>query len=246
MGLKRLINRVVGMTGYQFSRVPSVTLEIERGHYEWLRARDIRTVLDVGANTGQFATMIRKILPRATIYSFEPLADVFSELCRTGERLGNMHCMHLALGESNGEMKMYRNAASASSSLLPLAKRHQQAFPNAEEGAREIVQIRSLDEVCAPLALYRGILLKMDAQGYELSILKGGKSVLPAVDTIIVEASFVSLYEGQPLFNDIYEFLYSRSFNYHGNLEKVLDPVSGEVLWEDAVFLRRSPEETPR
>ena len=240
MGIKKLINSVVGMSGYQFGRVPSVALDISRGHYEWLRSRNIRTVLDVGANTGQFAMMIREVLPGAAIYSFEPLEEAFSKLLLTGRQLGNMHCMQMALGERSGEADMHRNAALASSSLLPIGTRHLKAFPHATEATRETVRIRSLDEVCSSLTLEKNILLKLDTQGYELAVLKGAGTTLQQVDTIIVEASFVPLYQDQPLFHDIYDFLHSRSFDYHGSLEKAIDPSNGEVLWEDALFRRTS------
>ena len=48
------------------------------------------TVLDVGANTGQFALEIHKILPQAMIYSFEPLKDCYEQL------MHNMTCQVLA------------------------------------------------------------------------------------------------------------------------------------------------------
>src|SRR3954469_17925598 len=52
----------------------------EHDRFNWLRNAGIRTVLDIGANTGQFATHIHAILPTAQIYSFEPLAECYRQL----------------------------------------------------------------------------------------------------------------------------------------------------------------------
>ncbi len=43
----------------------------------WLQNRNIKTVLDIGANTGQFANLIQKILPQANIISFEPIKKCY-------------------------------------------------------------------------------------------------------------------------------------------------------------------------
>jgi hypothetical protein len=46
----------------------------------WFKSFGIDTVLDIGANTGQFTKTILALLPNANIYSFEPLPDCFEQL----------------------------------------------------------------------------------------------------------------------------------------------------------------------
>lgn len=46
----------------------------------WILSHSIRTVVDIGAHTGQFTRAIHELLPAAKIYSFEPLADCFEAL----------------------------------------------------------------------------------------------------------------------------------------------------------------------
>ena len=46
-------------------------------HRKWLQAANIRTVVDVGANAGQFSSAIRCFVPEAQIYAFEPLPDCY-------------------------------------------------------------------------------------------------------------------------------------------------------------------------
>src|SRR5207302_11138511 len=68
----------------------------------WLRDLAIRTVLDIGANEGQFAREIREILPDAKIISFEPLRDCYEGLLAQADSLGAFEVHNFALGEERG------------------------------------------------------------------------------------------------------------------------------------------------
>jgi FkbM family methyltransferase len=237
--LKRFMNDLLGIVGYRIvSTKTSVARDISLGRYDWLRKRHISTVIDVGANTGQFASNARRIYPAATIYSFEPLAACFEQLNRQAERLQPMHCFPFALGSTNASENIHVNTESASSSMFTLGDRHKEAFPSARQSREEQVEVRTLDSVSSELQCKPGILIKIDVQGYELEVLKGSERILSETDTLIVETSFSRLYEGQPLFQDIYQFLSDRKFTYAGNFGKIVDPANGEILQEDSVFFR--------
>lgn len=100
------------------------------GPFEWLRDWNIRTILDVGANTGQFARRLHRALPGARIYSFEPLTECFEQLKSTVDDVSGFRAFNFALGQTNGETQIHHNEASACSSLLPLGELHKQAFPS--------------------------------------------------------------------------------------------------------------------
>jgi hypothetical protein len=73
-------------------------------------------------------------------------------------------------------------------------------------------------------------------QGYEAKVIAGGEDVVACAKIIIVEVSFQRLYEGGPLFDDIYRILKDRGFNYAGNFEQLYSPKNGRVLQADAIF----------
>ena len=52
----------------------------------------------------------------------------------------------------------------------------------------------------------------MDIQGAELDVLQGGENVLSSVLAMVLEAEFVPLYKGQPLYGDLDAFLRRRDF----------------------------------
>ncbi|MBI3006521.1 MAG: FkbM family methyltransferase [Ignavibacteriales bacterium] len=213
--------------------------DIARGKYSWLQEMDIATVLDIGANTGAFAEMMRQILPQAMIYSFEPLESCYKQLISKAPVLRPMQCFQFALGQEHAIKTMYRNDYSPSSSLLPMGKRVHEAFPFTRHAVEEQIVVRSLDEVAGELFLKKPILLKADVQGYELNVLTGAEKTLPMIDILILETSFVELYVGQPLFDEVYQFLHDRRFSYSGSLGQILDPSKGVILQEDSIFVRR-------
>ena len=68
----------------------------------WLPTYHINTIIDVGANVGQFAQEIRLVLPQAFVYSFEPLLDCYHQL--VGNMSGDQKCkaFNVALGDKEG------------------------------------------------------------------------------------------------------------------------------------------------
>lgn len=227
---------MIGITGYQISRRPSFQTDLIRGKFRWLQETRIATVLDVGANTGQFAVMARQLWDEAMIYSFEPLASCYMQLCDNTSTLQPIRCFPIALGEHEGSITMQKNDFSPSSSILKLGEAHAKAFPFAVNVVEEEVKMSTLDAVSRSLDLSPGVLLKIDVQGYELQVLRGGRATLPHIELVIVETSFVELYEGQPLFWEVYQLLHEYGFHYVGALEQLVDPASGAILQADSIF----------
>jgi hypothetical protein len=78
------------------------------------------------------------------------------------------------------------------------------------------VEVRRLDRVLTADAIQRPALMKLDVQGGELDVLKGCGALLDSIDAILLEGSFVELYEGQVLVADIIAFLRERGFEFRG------------------------------
>ncbi len=205
---------------------------------KWLRDMDFQTVLDVGANVGQFATAARAILPDATIYSFEPLPDCFLELERRMSRTGKFRAFNVGLGADRGELQFNRSSFAPSSSFRKMAALHKQNYPWTVGSEPVNVKVETLDGLAATLDLVDPILLKIDVQGYEDRVLAGGKATCSRAAAIIVEVSFETLYEGQPLFDDIYRSLTGMGFVYKGDLDETAERKTGRNLYADAIFLR--------
>lgn len=200
----------------------------------------VDTVLDVGANTGQFARQLRRHFGYAgRILSFEPLSAAFAELQRAAGGDAQWQVFNFALGESAGSQRIHVAANSESSSLLDMLPRHLQAAPGSAYAGEESVRIETLDTVfeqnCAGA---RNVYLKIDTQGYEAQVLRGGSNCLARIDTIQVEMSLVPLYEGQALFGDLYAQLTGQGYTLVAVENNFGDPRTGQLLQVDGTFHR--------
>lgn len=222
-----------------------VGIDIHRHHktvdkLSWLKSLDIKTVIDVGANIGQFAEEIRDVLPDAYIYSFEPLKGCFDTLDRNMKNDRKFKAFHTALGEHPETVVMNKNQYAPSSSILEMDQRHKELFPHTQVSAPETITVRPLDSIAELQSskLEKNILVKIDTQGFEDKVIKGSLEFLKETMVMIVETSFVSLYKEQPLFSDIYAILTGIGFRYKGALHQKLNPNNGEIIFEDSFFVK--------
>ena len=204
----------------------------------WLVKSGIKTILDVGAHTGEFAQRIRAILPDADLVCFEPLREPFLALSQRFVGQANFLAVRCALGEKAAQREIHHNEYAPSSSMLPMTELHKRSFTFAVEEEAEIIEVRRLSDVARELDLRDPLLLKLDVQGFEDKVIMGGEDVVARAKIIIIEVSFRPLFEGGPLFDDVYQILKTRGFIYNGNFDQLLSPKDGSPLQADAIFCR--------
>jgi len=203
-----------------------------------------KTVIDVGANVGQFAVACAKIFPGSTIYSFEPTPKCVEKFKKHISRLEGIHIFQTALGEQRGEAMLHVNSFSQSSSILSLAEAHRRAFPQARETHTIRVPVSTLDAELDSVSMDSPVLLKLDVQGYELRVLQGSGNTLEKVDYVLIEASFRPMFEGEVTFVEVVRRMEQSGFEFMRPVAWLTAPATGEVLQADALFVRRqrSPE----
>ncbi len=162
------------------------------------------TILDIGANVGQFALAAAFYFPGATIHSFEPLPDAFSELVKNIGRNKRINAYNYALGDESGQMPFYRNHYTRLSSSLPIDCFNDNPRYRERNVSLTSVEVIRLDELGERLKLVSPVLLKMDVQGMEREVLLGCGEFLREVDFILSEIPLVTLYDGQPLFDEMH------------------------------------------
>lgn len=204
-----------------------------------LRHLPICTVLDIGANTGQFAAHINRIFPQAKIFCFEPLTEAFAELERWADtQSGRVQVFNLALGDKEGSATMFRHVEhSPSSSLLQTTEVCNQLYPQTQSQDSFTVKLTTLDAALGDQLLQPEILIKLDTQGYERQVIRGAANSLKQARACIVEINLFKLYDQQPSFIELALLLNEHGYEYAGNLEQTYS-VTGEVVYIDAVFLK--------
>lgn len=213
-----------------------------------LAHHQVDTVLDVGANVGQYGQHLRELGFRGRIVSFEPLTVPRGRLqtLAANDPLWTV-APQMAIGEQEGNVTI--NVASnggASSSILPMLARHEHAAPDVAYVGSEIVFISRLDIAARDfLVNARKVFLKVDVQGYELQVLQGATEILPSITGGQVEVSFVPLYSGQSSFLTVAEWLRAHDFDIWGVIPGFADNSTGQVLQADVVFFRTWTEVSP-
>lgn len=195
-----------------------------------------QTILDVGANVGQFTIASANIYPEALIYSFEPLPDCFSRLKNNTRSYSNVSVSQLALGDEKGNVAFHVNRHSHSSSILPLSENHKKSFPEAEVAEEIKVDVSTLDLELPNLKLESPVLLKIDVQGYESQVLKGAQNVFDKIDLIILESSFKPMYEGELLFLEIIDQMKRYGFSFLRPVGWLESDDTGEIVQMDMLF----------
>ena len=137
-----------------------------------------RTVIDIGANIGEFSYYTdKKYLGGVKIFAFDP--DPITKQCFENNLVGIDTTFNLvALSNKLGEEDFYLKTDSADSSL------HK---PNGES-IKVKTEITTLDSFFSNLELQQPVLLKMDAEGHEPEVLLGGIATLKHVNWISIDA----------------------------------------------------------
>lgn len=206
-----------------------------------VQRRRVTVVLDVGANIGQFARLIRKAGYSGKIISFEPLSDAHAKLLIAAQYdpLWTI-APRCALGATHGKFQINIAANSESSSILNMLERHSASAPQSSYVGKETVTMTTLDDVLdgEPDLVDAAIALKLDTQGYEAEVLAGLDKWSDNVEVIMTEMSLVALYQGQAEFLDLFRMIEDRGYRCISIEPGFIDPRTYEVLQVDAIFER--------
>ncbi|WP_428658478.1 FkbM family methyltransferase [Runella sp.] len=173
---------------------------------------DFNSILDIGANHGQFLFAARTRFPNAVIHSFEPLPELFDNLQKKTAGLEGIYINNTALSNVEEEIAFYESEYSHISSALKVSDNN--TNPKYKESKTKEIKVActTLNTYVGSISLKRPTLLKIDAQGLEKTILEGANKVLGKIDYIVLELAFEKLYDSQPIFEEIHDLLSKQGF----------------------------------
>ena len=177
-------------------------------HIKFLKVtKNLKTLIDVGSNKGQFGLISRHFFPDIFIHSIEPQNDEI-ELQKKVLGSTKIKYYNFAAGSMYQEKSFKITKRKDSSSLLE---------PNIKKKIYDIedninIEVKRTDDMLDISKLEKPILAKLDIQGYELEALKGFGNLLKDIDYILVEVSFQEIYKNQPFADEIINFLEKKNF----------------------------------
>ena len=131
--------------------------------------------------------------------------------------------------------KIYITKRKDSSSLLKPANITNEKYL---VNATKIINLKKLNNIAILKEIEGPSVLKLDVQGFELETLKGGDQILNIIDYIIVEVSFLKIYESQVFAQELVDFLNSRSFEISEKCN--LSKIDGQLFQEDVLFIKNN------
>jgi FkbM family methyltransferase len=171
-----------------------------------LRGIVIDNVFDVGANDGETALSLTQQFPHAKITSFEPHPRTFSKLTARLGKNPNLTAVNVALGSVN--------------QTLQLSDRDNDKFNSfvySDPGASAIpVACTTIDSYCAANHVERIGFLKIDAEGFDLEVVRGASTMLArhAIDFVYFEFNQLRTQGGHNDLLPIYDLLEPAGFHF--------------------------------
>lgn len=202
-----------------------------------------KTIVDIGANRGQFALMARHSFPEAKIISFEPLPEPSEKFRQIFSDDSSVVLHNIAIGSNSEDCSMHVSARDDSSSLLPISSLQEDKFPGTGEVDTIEVHVAPLNSVMNEDDIDEPAMLKLDVQGFEMDALLGCESLLHKFEWVYCECSFVELYSGQKLAADVIAWLADKGFNINGVYNTAYDD-EGLAIQADFLFQSKTMDRT--
>ena len=230
MSLKKIIKNSLHLFGLDVHKYKAP-------NYRWLEELEIKTVLDIGANIGQFAQKISTIIPDVKVYSFEPIKSCYEDLKRETADI-NVEALNFALGEDNYETEINISEHSPSSSIREMADLHKSEYAHTIRHTTEKIKVKKLDDVIGELKIVPNLMVKIDVQGFEDNVIRGGEKTIATAKMVLIEMSYYCLYKDQLLFDDLYKKLNALGFHFAGNWSQAVSEKDGKILYSDSIFIK--------
>lgn len=238
MNIKKIIKWVINKNGYDIVRLYPDSSSLAR-RKKLMYSYGINIVLDVGANSGQYAQELRSIGYKERIISFEPLSSAYAQLVNNRKLDALWKVFNLALGDRDEKAIINIAGNSYSSSILKMLPAHLKSAPASGYIGQEQIEIAKLDSIFDSLHLEgNNIYLKIDTQGFEENVLRGAENSLQFINTIHLEMSLTPLYHGELLFPEMYALLCGKGYQMVSVELGFSDPQTGRLLQIDGIFHR--------
>lgn len=211
--LKKIVSNTTGYWLHKINNLP-VGADLFVDIHHKLKYRSIKTIFDVGANTGQSRSYFRFNAPDAKIYSFEPVRATFDRLKQSVGSDQNCVLEQMALGDVAGE----KTIRLFDSDMAVLNSLRDDVMNNAVNAREETIHIDTPDNYCRVNNIQKIDLLKIDTEGFEINVLKGAEQMLQngRISFVYCETGFQQTNQRNTYFPLLTEYLAKHGYYFFG------------------------------
>lgn len=181
-------------------------------------------LFDVGANQGVFVKSLVAAWRGLNyqLYAFEPSAKTFAILKNAVPDLPFVHLINQGLGETPGKVELYSDKeGSGLASVYPRDLSHHRI----DFTSHETIELTTLDQFCAQHKIDHIDFLKLDVEGHELAVLKGGSLMIGEGRVQIIQFEFGGCnIDSRTYFRDYFNFFRER-YQLYRVLSDGLEPL---------------------
>lgn len=211
-----------------------------------MQLHGINLVLDIGANMGQYAKLLRNFGYQGHIVSAEPHAATFNTLLQEAANDRHWTALNLAISDCAGDRELHVPQLTAGSSFHQMTPQTTGWIPEFAYVDYERVSVTTLDDLFPRYAAEdNNVLLKIDTQGHESQVLRGGTSSIPSIELIEVELTLQAMYKGQEDWLTVSAQLADAGFELISVEPVFVDPETAYMVQIDGIFRRRNSALTP-
>ena len=209
----------------------------------FLEVNKIDTVLDVGANRGEYAAALFRAGFKGKVYSFEALPELHDKLVQRAGAISKKWIVapRCAISATRGVAQFHITNATSSSSLLKPTQTANE-LPDIFD-VKEIIEVptETLAACCAQLKIVsQRIFVKLDIQGGEELALEGAESLWPQIIGIASEMPLRTYYTNQASARKIDEWISKRGFSVWDIQQVWRHPETGRLDHIDVTYVKNT------
>jgi FkbM family methyltransferase len=198
-------------------------------------------ILDIGAHVGTFATSLASKLPGVPIHAFEPTPASAATLRAAVRHFPSVYVHEIAVSSHTGVRDLFLNSNSQTNSLLENDDANNRFYGTLTEHlGRVSVQTTTLDSWVEAHSPGAPLFIKVDIQGAELHLIKGGGRTLEHSTAVFFsEASLAPLYQGAGDLFQIHEAITKSLPFVLLDIYRTYRNGNGRAMWTDAMWIHR-------
>ena len=234
--MKLFFQKIFNLFGYRISSANNKNIkDFDQTMKKIFKSKKL-SIIDIGANVGQSIERFEKLFINCKIYSIEPSKKAFDKLYKDHSNKKNVSLFNFAIGDTRKNQIFFDYENNVLSSFNRLNKKN---ISN-NKYTKNKVKVLTLDEFCRTKKFSKINILKIDTQGNETNVLKGGiKSLNKGLfDVIELEVILGEYYEKFTNFFSLEEFLIKNNYRLLA-IDRRLNFFNDKRMYCNALYIRK-------